>query len=53
MRNLASDPPAEPVDDRAHDARALIRREERDRAQGEAGEKDESHSDAPCVGGRV
>ena len=53
MGDLAPDPPPESVQDGAHEARAVIRREDRDRHHGEAGEKDESHSEAPCVGGRV
>ena len=53
MGDLEPDPPAESIDDGVHEARAVIAREDRDRHHGEAGEKDESYSEAPSCWGRV
>jgi hypothetical protein len=47
VRDLAPDPPAEPMDDGPHQAGALLRRKDRDRADRQAGEDDYSHNDAP------
>ena len=38
MRDLAPDPPAEPMHHGLHQAGALLRRKDRDRASGETGE---------------
>jgi hypothetical protein len=43
MRDLAPDPPPEPMHDRPHESGALLWRENRDRAGGKAGEDEEPH----------
>ncbi len=47
VRDLAPDPPAEPMHHGPHEAGALLGREDRDCADGQAGEDDYSHNDAP------
>ena len=47
VRDLAPDPPAEPMHHGAHQAGALLRRKDRYRSDGQAGEDNYSHNDAP------
>ena len=47
VRDLAPDPPAEPMHDGRHQAGALLRRKNRDRADGQACEDNYSYNDAP------
>jgi len=47
VRDLAPDPPAESMHDGRHQAGALLRRKDRYRSDGQAGEDNYSHNDAP------
>jgi hypothetical protein len=47
VRDLAPDPPAEPMHHGLHQAGAMLRRKDRDRTDGQAGEDNYSHNDAP------
>jgi hypothetical protein len=51
VRNLAPNPSAKPMDDRAHEPGALVGREDRDRASGEAHNDEDSHKFAPSIRG--
>jgi hypothetical protein len=54
MSNLAPDPPAESMDDRAHEPAALFGRKDRDRASDKAHNDEGSHEFAPSIrGGKV
>ena len=54
MNNLASDPPAKPMHDRAHEPGALIGRKDRDRASDKTRNDEGSHEFAPSIrGGKV
>ena len=53
MRYLAPDPPAKPMDDRAHESGALVGRKDRDRASDEAHNDDSPHEFAPSIRGKV
>jgi hypothetical protein len=54
MSNFAPDPPAEPMNDRAHESGALVGREDRDRASDKTHNDEDSHEFAPSVrGGKV
>ena len=51
MSNLAPDPPAKPMHDRAHESRALIGREDCDRATDQAHNNKGSHEFVPSIRG--
>ena len=53
MRNLAPDPPAKSMDDRAHESSALVGRKDRDRASDKAHNDEGSHESAPSIRGKV
>ena len=53
MSNLAPDPPAKPMDDRAHEPGALVGREDRDRASDKTYTDEGSHEFAPSIRGKV
>jgi len=54
MSNLAPDPPAESMDDRAHEPGALVGRKDRDRASDKTHNDEGSHEFAPSIrGGNV
>jgi hypothetical protein len=54
MRNLASNPPAESMDDRTHEPGALVGRKDRDRASDKTHNDEGSHEFAPSIrGGKV
>ena len=51
MRKLAPNPPAKPMDDRAHEPGALVGRKDRDRASDKAHNDEGSHGFAPSIRG--
>jgi hypothetical protein len=54
MRKLAPNPPAKPMDDRAHEPGALVWRKDRDRASDKAHNDEGPHEFAPSIrGGKV
>ena len=53
MSNLAPDPPAESMDDRAHEPGALVGRKDRDRASDKNHNDEGSHGFTPSIRGRV
>ena len=54
LSNLAPDPPAESVHDRAHEPGALVGRKDRDRASDKNHNDEGSHKFAPSIwGGKV
>jgi hypothetical protein len=54
MRKLAPNPPAKPMDDRAHEPSALVGCEDRDRASDKTHNDEGSHEFAPSIrGGKV
>ena len=53
MRNLAPDPPAESMHDRAHLPRALVGRKNRDGASDKTHNEEGSHEFAPSIRGKV
>ena len=53
MNNLASDPPAKPMHDRAHEPGALVRRKDRDCASEKAHNDEGPHGFAPSIRGKV
>ena len=53
MSNFAPDPPAEPMNDRAHESGALVGREDRDRASDKAHNDEGPHEFAPSIRGKV
>jgi hypothetical protein len=54
MRKLAPNPPAKPMNDRAHEPGALVGRKDRDRASDKAHNDEGSHGFAPSIrGGKV
>jgi hypothetical protein len=54
MSNLASNPPAKPMDNRAHEPGALVGRKDRDRASDKTHNDEGSHEFAPSIrGGKV
>ena len=53
-RNLAPNPPAKPMDDRAHEPSALVGRQDRNRASDKAHNDEGPHEFAPSIrGGNV
>jgi hypothetical protein len=53
MSNLAPDPPAKSMDDRADEPGALVRRKDRDIASEKAHNDEGSHEFAPSIRGKV
>jgi hypothetical protein len=53
MRYLAPDPPAKPMDDRAHEPAPLVGRKDRDRASDKTHNDEGSHEFAPSIRGNV
>ena len=53
MSNLAPDPPAKSMDDRAHEPGALVRRKDRDCASEKAHNDEGPHGFAPSIRGKV
>ena len=53
VSNLAPDPPAKSMDDRAHESGALVGREDRDRAGDKTYNDEGSHEFAPSIRGKV
>jgi hypothetical protein len=53
MSNLAPDPPAESMDDRAHEPGALVGRKDRDRASDKTHNDEGSHELAPSIRRKV
>ena len=54
MSNLAPNPPAKPMNDRAHEPGTLVGREDRERASDKAHNDEGSHEFAPSIrGGKV
>jgi hypothetical protein len=53
MSNLAPDPPAKSMDDRAHEPGALVRRKDRDCASDKAHNDEGPHEFAPSIRGKV
>ena len=53
MSNLAPDPPAKPMGDRAHEPGALVGRKDRDRATHKAHHDEGSYEFAPSIRGKV
>jgi hypothetical protein len=52
-RNLAPNPPAKPMDDRAHEPSDLVGRQDRDRASDKAHNDEGCHEFVPSIRGKV
>jgi hypothetical protein len=53
VRNLAPNPPAKPMDDRAHETSALVGCKDRDRASGKALNDEGPQEFAPSIRGKM